>query len=114
MELQELLSQIKSAETSLNFGDVIATIDANYVFTPTAFTNGAQQNAIGENSGSCKIFYFGKLHQLSEKQTLACFGDYYTRDVLLHPEQNDHQNIRQFIAQGWAGIAFNGAALLQK
>jgi hypothetical protein len=48
-------------------------------FTPTAFNNGKQQNAAGENSGSvnCSLH---KLQKLSNK-TVACFGAYYFEDV---------------------------------
>ena len=38
-------------------------------------------------------------------------GDYYRVDVLQHPDATDHQNIRQFIQYGWAGITFEGCAL---
>jgi hypothetical protein len=48
---------------------------------------------------------------LSVEDTLALFGDYYRMDVLQHPEGNDHQNIRRFMQDGWAGIAFDGEAL---
>ncbi len=53
---------------------------------------------------------FAKLHELSEAKTLALFGDYYRSDVLKNPEGSDHQNIRNFIREGWAGVAFEGEA----
>jgi hypothetical protein len=65
------------------------------------------------NEGSCKIFAFALIHQLSEAQTLTLFGDYY-HDVLNNPEGSGHQNIRNFIRDGWRGICFNGVALTVK
>ena len=96
------------------FSDVIATIEAHYHFTPSAFTNGQQTNEAGQNNGSCKIFAFAKLHGLNTQATLNAFGDFYTQDVLGHPDATDHQNIRQFMQQGWSGIRFNGEALQEK
>lgn len=114
MTLYDLLEQIENDPLGIAFADVIAVIDANYVFTPTAFRNGETQNAAGENNGSCKIFAFAKLHELSEAKTLALFGDYYRIDVLKNPEGTDHQNIRNFIRKGWAGVAFEGEVLTAK
>ena len=111
MTLYDLLEQIENDPLGIAFADVIAVIDANYVFTPTAFRNGETQNAAGENNGSCKIFSFAKLHELSEAKTLALFGDYYRSDVLKNPEGSDHQNIRNFMHKGWAGVTFKGEAL---
>jgi len=42
---------------------------------------------------------------------LALFGDYYRSDVLKNPEGSDHQNIRNFMHKGWAGVTFKGEAL---
>lgn len=90
---------------------MIATIDEHYLFTPTAFTNGDIHNAVNQNNGSCKIFAFALLHQLSLESTLACFGDFYRQDVLEYPHNNDHQNIRNFMRYGWQGIHFSAQAL---
>jgi hypothetical protein len=114
MTLTTFLTNIKENPKSIAFADTIAVIEDNYVFTPTAFKNGNQQNAAGENSGSCKIFAFAKAQQLSPEQTLNCFGTYYTEDVLKNPEGTDHQNIRNFMVSGWNGIAFEGDALQLK
>ena len=92
----------------------MAVIESEYDFTETAFTNGLQSNAASENLGSCKLFSFAKLNRLSEAQTLACFGAYYRGDVLAHADANDHQNIRQFMINGWSGIQFSGDALTAK
>ena len=114
MTTQDLLTQLAESPASVQFSDVITTIDTNYDFTPTAFTNGGTRNDAGQNNGSCKIFAFAKLHGLSEQRTLACFGDYYRIDVLGNPEGADHANIRNFIANGWRRVAFDGVALIER
>ncbi|MBK6976805.1 MAG: HopJ type III effector protein [Cytophagaceae bacterium] len=108
------LEKIKSNLKSISFDEVIAFIDEYYLFSPTMFKNGDQINDAGQNNGSCKIFYFSKINQLSESETLACFGKYYRIDVLNNPEGTDHQNIRNFMKFGWAGISFDGIALSLK
>lgn len=114
MELNRFLQQLNETPTSIAFNDTIATIDALYDFTPTAFTNGALTNEAGQNNGSCKLFSFALLHKLSPQQTLHCFGDYYRKDVLGNPQATDHQNIRNFMKSGWEGIRFEGDALKAK
>lgn len=114
MELNELLTQLAKQPEQVAFADVISVIDANYDFTPTAFENGDLNNDANQNNGSCKIFSFASLHTLSPEQTLACFGDFYRKDVLEHPDNDDHQNIRNFMLHGWQGIKFSGKALSAK
>lgn len=114
MTLEHFLNTLKNAPDSIQFNDTIAVIDSHYDFTPTAFTNGDTTNDAGQNSGSCKVFSFAQLQGLSETETLHCFGDYYRKNVLQHPEANDHQNIRNFMKSGWSGIRFNVTALTAK
>ena len=114
MNLETFLEKLNNEPNQIAFTETMATIEANYTFTPTAFTNGDTQNQADTNNGSCKIFAFGLLNKLNEKQTLACFGDYYRQDVLENPKGNDHQNIRHFMTTGWSGIKFDGKALIQK
>ena len=118
MALEALLNAIANTSESIEFADVIAAIEANYSYTPTEFKNGLGNSTVinraGTNEGSCKIFAFAQLHNLDEQQTLACFGDYYRKDVLQHPEGQDHQNIRNFMLNGWDGIEFTGKALTNK
>lgn len=115
MNTQELIAQLNTAPEQTQFSQVIETITADYDYSPSRFTNGAGKdmviNAAGTNEGSCKIFSFAKLHQLTVHQTLHCFGDYYRNDVLGHPDATDHANIRQFMLHGWAGIQFDQQAL---
>ena len=111
MSVPEFINKLKSDAKSISFPETIATIDKNYVFTPTAFLNGMQVNGADQNTGSCKIFAFAKLNQLTKLETLSCFGSYYFEDVLQNPELTDHQNIRNIIDSGWEGIHFKNEAL---
>jgi hypothetical protein len=109
-----LIEKVKNTPEQVQFKDVITVIENDYMFTPASFTNGEQSNEANENNGSCKIFSFAAIHQLNESETLNLFGDFYRVDVLEHSEGNDHQNIRQFIKNGWSGITFNSIALEPK
>ncbi len=111
MTLETFLQTLRERPETVEFDQTMAIIDQRYRFTPTAFRNGDLHNEAGQNSGSCKIFAFGRLHNLSEAQTLACFGRYYRKDVLSCPDGTDHRNIRNFMETGWAGIAFRGEPL---
>jgi len=114
MQLASFLETLKTNPDTISFDDTMAVIEANYQFTPTAFKNGNTDNAENTNNGSCKIFAFGLLNKLSEQETLACFGDFYRKDVLQDPDGDSHQNIRNFIQSGWSGIDFSGEALAAK
>lgn len=111
----QLLERIATQPDRVEFDDVQATIAAHYRYTPTRFTNGSGadpvENAAGTNEGSCRIFAFAKLHQLSEEATLTCFGRFYREEVLGDPTGSNHANIRRFMRDGWAGIAFDGEPL---
>ena len=114
MNLKSFLEKLKQTPKTITFPETIAVIEENYDFTPTAFNNGMQHNASGENFGSCKLFAFAKLQNLSQAETLAFFGGYYFEEVLGNPEGTNHQNIRNFIKSGWDGIKFEGEALVLK
>ena len=101
-------------QSPVDFSTVMSVIDEHYEFTPTSFRNGQIDNAANTNNGSCKVFAFGQLHHLSEQSTLNAFGDFYRIDVLENPENDDHQNIRNFIKFGWQGIEFNSKPLTKK
>jgi hypothetical protein len=109
-----LLEQLKNSPETIQFKDVIAHIDENYDFTPTKFKNGNTVNEANQNNGSCKVFSFAKLNELSKEDTLKLFGEFYREDVLKNPEGTDHQNIRNFMEFGWSGISFEGEALTKK
>ncbi len=108
---QSLLAQLKDG--SAKFADVLAFIEARYQHTPTAFQNGAQFNAATENQGSAKVLTFAKLEGLNQQDTLSLFAEHYA-SVLATPEATDHQNIRQFMQNGWKGVKFEGEALTAK
>ncbi len=112
MTKQELITQLNAG--AVDFKTVMEVIDNKYDFSPTEFQNGSQLNEAGTNNGSCKIFAFAELNQLSEQATLNAFGDFYTIDVLENPNAEDHQNIRNFMQLGWQGIEFRGKALKEK
>ena len=114
MNISELLSKLSSSPDAVQFDEVISVIDESYNFSPCRFSNGAAVNEAGQNNGSCKVFAFAKRHNLSEQQTLHCFGEYYRKDVLANPDGADHQNIRNFMVTGWSGINFDDVPLRDK
>jgi hypothetical protein len=114
MRIEDFLNKLRTQPDSISFTETIEVIESNFDFTPVRFTNGSAVNEEGINSGSCKLFAFAKLQQLSKEETLACFGDYYRVDVLQYPEATNHANIRNFMVTGWEGISFDGEALQPK
>jgi hypothetical protein len=118
MKIEALLSQLQSSPESVEFSEVIATINEHYYYTPTPFTNGIGEHKIvneaGQNEGSCRIFAFARLQGLSKEHTLACFGKNYRDEVLPFPLGRNHANIRAFMLYGWMGIHFDGKALSPK
>jgi len=113
MDKTTFLEKLKSSPETIDFTETIAAVEDSYDFTPTTFKNGELLNEAGKNSGSCKLFAFAKLNNLTKQQTLYCFGNYY-KEVFNTPEGNDHQNIRNFMKTGWEGIQFEGKALQEK
>jgi hypothetical protein len=110
---QAFIESVRAGQ-AVSFQDTMNVISVHYDYFPTEFSNGLNPvliNEAGRNEGSCKIFAFAKLHGLNPSQTLALFGDYYLIDVLENPDGQDHQNIRNFMRDGWDGIHFQGEAL---
>ena len=107
-QITALLADLQ--QQTVSFKDVIAFIEAHYQHTPTAFKNGEIFNEATQNQGSAKVFAFAQLNSLSVEDTLTLFAEHY-QSVLSHPDGGDHQNIRQFMVEGWAGIKFDGKAL---
>ena len=116
--IESFLQDLTARPDEIAFERTIAVIAQHYAYTPTTFRNGlgadAVVNAAGTNEGSCRIFAFARLQQLTPAATLACFGRFYREDVLQHPQGADHANIRTFMRDGWAGIAFDGEPLRAK
>jgi hypothetical protein len=105
------------ASNTVIFSDTLALVEKWYNLHPTSFKNGLDtktvENAKGSNEGSLKVFALGRLNGFTPDQVLACFGEHY-RDVLNTPNGDDHQNIRQFMRHGWAGVRFENAPLTLK
>ena len=114
MALESFLKKLKDNLGNIEFNDTMDIIDSLYVFTPTSFNNGDLVNEAGQNSGSCKLFSFARIHSLTQEETLSCFGSYYRDDVVKFPENSDHQNIRNFMKTGWLGIKFDSEPLKPK
>lgn len=110
-EISALLHRLD--QQNAQFSDVLDLINAHYDFTPTAFDNGKLHNAAGENSGSCRVFAFAKLHDLSDLDTLELFAEHYL-SVKATQNGDDHQNIRNFKHFGWQGIVIHGQPLTEK
>jgi len=109
MTQEEYLETLRSG-ARMKFEDLIALIDDDYNYTPASFTNGEVENTADENQGSAKLFCFAAIHQLSQLETLHCFGQYY-QDVLNTPESDSHGNIRNFMTYGWEGLKFESPVL---
>ncbi|MGV6810259.1 MAG: HopJ type III effector protein [bacterium] len=114
LSLETFLNQLQTEPQTIKFDDTIAVIKRYYHVKPCAFRNGDIDNQVGENKGSCQLLAFAHLHNLSESQTLACFGDYYREEVLGDLLGDSHQNIRQFMKYGWDGVEFSDAVLVEK
>ena len=111
LDLERFLNRLRTRPDSIEFPDTVALINRLYRFVPTGFRNGDLVNEPGSNSGSCRLFAFARLHDLTPVETLALFGAYYRADVLRDPDGDSHPNIRHFMRTGWAGIAFDDVAL---
>ncbi|UKM65441.1 HopJ type III effector protein [Flavobacteriaceae bacterium GSB9] len=114
MTITTFKNKLKETPQAIEFSETMAVIDENYEFTPAAFKNGTLQNKAGENSGSCKILAFAKLQDLSKDDALACFGQFYFKDVLKDPNGEGHQNIRNFMKTGFGGLSFEAVPLKKK
>ncbi len=116
--MQTLLSKIANKPEQVSFDEVIDAIARHYHYKPSCFYNGNAHDTItneaGSNEGSCRIFAFARLNNLTKQQTLHCFGDYYRQDVLQAPQGSDHANIRRFITHGWSGITFEQTPLTER
>ena len=118
MTLSELLNTLQTQPESVQFDDVINTINNEYTYTPSKFTNGLGDDIVTNesktNEGSCKILAFATLNELSTEQTLSCFGKYYREDVLQHPDGTDHANIRVLMKYALDDVFFYDTVLVKK
>jgi HopJ type III effector protein. len=98
----------------MKFSDFIDLIAREYSFSNIAFENSGVFNSKDENQGSAKVFCFGLMHSLSEREVIKCFGEHY-QSVLDSPQdQSSHLNIRSFMNSGWEGVTIDFAALTIK
>ncbi|KPY80083.1 HopJ1 protein [Pseudomonas syringae pv. tagetis] len=110
-DLNSLRNSLRSGEHA--FADTLAFIAQGYDYQPQAFRNGNVDNAAGQNEGSCKTLGLALLEGLSDEEALLAFGEHY-RSVQATPEGSDHGNIRALIANGLAGVKFEGEPLKRK
>lgn len=111
MTISKLLFNLSNQQAQ--FKDVLAFIEEHYQYQASAFKNGKQENSNNENQGSAKVLYFAKLENLGQEETLSLFAEHY-QAVLDHPQGEDHQNIRQFMENGWDGVSFESTVLVPK
>lgn len=111
--ITHFIQRLDAQPLEIQFADFLDLIEQHYEFSPVAFSNGSAENSSEQNQGSAKVLAFGRLNGLSESQTLTCFGEHY-RSVLATPEGADHQNIRQFMVHGWAGVSLPSDCLVEK
>ncbi|MBQ4834092.1 HopJ type III effector protein [Pseudoalteromonas sp. MMG010] len=118
MSLLEFLQKLANTPHSIQFTDSMAVIEEHYDFTACAFNNHGLLSSASENNGSCKIFAFAKLNELTKQNTLDCFGQFYREDVMQNPDGDDHMNIRTFMlapkATPFLGLTFEGEPLKAK
>lgn len=110
-DLNILLTSLASGRHQ--FADTLAFVAAHYDYRPQAFRNGKLDNAAGQNEGSCKTLALAKLEGWTDQQALLAFGEHY-RSVLAKPDGSDHDNIRNLMAYGLAGVTFAGPPLTRK
>lgn len=111
MTINQLLTAVQQQE--IQFKDILDYIEERYIYSPSGFRNGDQSNLENQNQGSAKVLFFAQLHDLSESDTLSLFAEHY-QSVLANPSGTDHQNIRQFMAQGWSAVQFDRIVLEPK
>lgn len=110
-QLQDFRARLHS--DSFLFAETLAFVAAHYDYQPSAFRNGAVENASGQNEGSCKTLGLALLEGLSLEESLRAFGEHY-RAVLANPDGNDHGNIRALQDTGLNGVHFEQQALTRK
>ena len=97
-------------QPGFHFAQTLAFIAAHYEYQPTAFSNGRQHNARGQNEGACRLLGLALLEGLDLEETLLGFGEHY-RSVLADPDGQDHGNIRALMQTGLAGVHFDAPPL---
>ncbi|MBD8593773.1 MULTISPECIES: HopJ type III effector protein [unclassified Pseudomonas] len=110
-DVNSLRASLASGEHQ--FAATLAFVAEHYAYEPQAFSNGALDNAAGQNEGSCKTLGLALLEGLSDEEALLAFGEHY-RSVVATPEGSDHGNIRNLMAHGLAGVKFSEQPLTRR
>ena len=110
-ELQDFRARLRHHQH--RFADTLAFIEAHYNYQPSAFSNGAVENAAGQNEGACRLLALALLEGLSLEDTLHGFAEHY-QSVLANPTGSDHANIRALMDTGLSGVRFAQPALTRK
>ena len=110
MEIEQLTPAFLRENPTTPFVAILAYIQANFSYTPQSFQNGTKLNLASENQGSAKVLFFAKQANWSAEDTLLLFAEHY-QDVVQNPTGTSHENIRQFIQNGWEGVKFDGNVL---
>jgi len=87
-------------------------IDSSYAVKVKKFKNGALQNSEKENQATGKVLSFAKLTNLSEEDTLRLWAEHFV-DTAKDPTGTTHQNIREFMKNGWKGVEFEQGLCLE-
>lgn len=94
------------------FADTLTFIETWFTYTPSAFRYGKLHSSATENQGSCKIFALAQLFELTQQQTLLCFGEHYRN--LEHTPVSSHLNLRQLAQLGLINLEFEHFPLTPK
>lgn len=110
MAIEQLTPAYLKENPQIAFADILAYLAERYQYTPQAFHNGSKLNLASENQGSAKVLYFAQSQNWSKEDTLLLFAEHY-QDVLNNPTGTSHENIRQFMQNGWEAVQFDGPVL---
>ncbi|CAM9501828.1 unnamed protein product [Chrysoparadoxa australica] len=109
----EKFKALLSDSTKVKFQDTMDFVADNFKYTPKRFNVGSLASEAGVNEGSSKVFSLSQLLDLSDAETLRCFGEHYV-SVTEDPDGDAHGNIRAFMKTGAAGVGFPDGLSLKK
>ena len=106
MNTKQYLENLKSG-VQMKFSDFPDLIEQEYTFSNIAFTNNGLSNSKDENQGSAKVFCFGLMYSLDEKDVIRCFVEHY-KSLLESPKDvTSHLNIRNFLKMRLEGVSID-------
>lgn len=94
------------------FADTLAFIEQWYHYQPSAFSFDGLASTLEQNQGSCKIFALAQLLNLSQQQTLQCFGEHYRN--LNSATAPLHANLNKLAKQPLSNLEFSQFPLIPK